>query len=312
VVQESLLASWNDTPVREAITAFVDSVTREGSPTFIPIEERIAVFDNDGTLWPEHPMPIQLDFTLRRFAEQAAGDPKLQSEYPWKAAHEKDFGWFGAAMTKHYHGDDADLGLLLKGMNLAWDKVSIEDYRKMVDAFFSEAQHPTLKRPYLKCAYLPMCELLDYLTANGFTNYIASGGDRDFMRGMAQDLYGIPPERIIGSTQALQYQEGDDGVDVLYKSEVEIFDDGPAKPTRIWSRIGRRPVIAAGNSNGDIPMLRFARVDTRPALRLLVVHDDTEREFDDQKGAEQAIERANDKGWTAISIANDWSQVFAD
>jgi phosphoglycolate phosphatase-like HAD superfamily hydrolase len=312
VADESPLASWNPTPARDAILTFVDSVTREDSPTLIPVEERIAVFDNDGTLWPEHPMPVQLDFTLRRFAEQAAKDPNLQQDYPWKAAYEKDVAWFGAAMTKHYHGDDADLGLLMKGMNLAWDDVSIEDYRKMVDAFFAEAMHPTLKRPYLRCAYVPMCELLDYLAANGFTNYIASGGDRDFMRGMAQDLYGIPPERIIGSTQALDYHEGDDGVDVLYKSEVEIFDDGPAKPTRIWSRIGRRPVIAGGNSNGDIPMLRFARVDTRPALRLLVVHDDAEREFDDQKGAEQAIARANDKDWTLISIKNDWSQVFAD
>ncbi len=306
------LASWNETQTRTAIVDFVDSVTREGSPTFIPVEERIAAFDNDGTLWPEHPMPIQLDFTLRRFAEQAAKDATLQSEYPWKAAWEKDFAWFGAATAKHYQGDDHDLGLLMKGMNLAWDKMSIEEYRKLVDAFFAEAVHPTLKRPYLQCAYQPMVELLRYLDANGFTVYIASGGDRDFMRGMAQDLYGIPPERIIGSTQALEYQEGDEGVDVLYKSEVEIFDDGPVKPTRIWSRIGRRPVIAAGNSNGDIPMLRFARVATRPALRLLVVHDDPEREFDDRKGAEEAIARATDRGWTQISIKNDWSRVFAD
>jgi phosphoglycolate phosphatase-like HAD superfamily hydrolase len=312
MTQEHVLASWNDTPTRNAIVEFVDSVTRADSPTLIPVEERIAVFDNDGTLWVEKPLPVQLDFTLRRFAEQAAQDESLQSQYPWKAAYEKDFAWFGAAMVKHYHGDDSDMKLLMKGMDLAFDMVSIEDYRKRVDAFFAEAQHPTLKRPYLKCAYLPMCELLDYLAANGFTNYIASGGDRDFMRGMAQDLYGIPPERIIGSTQALDYQEGDDGVDVLYKSEVEIFDDGPVKPTRIWSRIGRRPVIAAGNSNGDIPMLRFARVETRPALRLLVVHDDAEREFDDQKGAEAAIDRAKERGWTTISIKNDWSQVFAD
>ncbi len=256
-------------------------------------------------------MPIQLDFTLRRFAEQAAADPKLQAEYPWKAAYEKDFAWFGAAIAKHYQGDDRDLGLLMKGMNLAWDKMSIEDYRKMVDAFFAEAVHPTLKRPYLTCGYQPMIELLRYLEANGFTVYIASGGDRDFMRGVAQDLYGIPPERIIGSTQALEYQEGDDGVDVLYKSEIEIFDDGPVKPTRIWSRIGRRPVIAGGNSNGDIPMLRFARVDTRPALRLLVIHDDAEREFDDQKGAEKAIQRATERGWTQISIKNDWVRVLS-
>jgi phosphoglycolate phosphatase-like HAD superfamily hydrolase len=312
MADEQLLAHWNETATRRAIVEFVDSVTMEGSPTFIPVKERVAVFDNDGTLWTEKPMPIQLDFTLRRFAEQAEQDESLRDQQPWKAAREQDLQWFGGATVKHYHGDDSDLALLMKGMNLAWDKMSIEDYRKRVDAFFAEASHPIFKRPYLKCAYLPMCELLDYLTANGFTNYIASGGDRDFMRGMAENLYGIPPERVIGSTQALEYQEGDDGVDVLYKSEVEIFDDGPAKPIRIWSRIGRRPVIAGGNSNGDIPMLRFARVETRPALRLLVVHDDAEREFDDQKGAEDAIARSREKGWTSISIKNDWSQVFAD
>jgi hypothetical protein len=127
---------------------------------------------------------------------------------------------------------------------------------------------------------------------------------------MAEDLYGIPPERVIGSTQALEYHEGDDGVDVLYKSEVEIFDDGPVKPTRIWSRIGRRPVVVGGNSNGDIPMLRFARVEGRPYLRLLVKHDDAEREFDDAKGAEAALDRAAQQGWTVISIKDDWNTVF--
>jgi hypothetical protein len=255
-------------------------------------------------------MPIQLDFTIRRWAEQAEADPALRDQQPWKAAHERDLQWFGAAMVKHYQGDDADLKMLMQGMNKAFDKVSIEEYRRHVDTFFAEAQHPTLHRPYLKCAYQPMCELLDYLAANGFTNYIASGGDRDFMRGMAEDLYGIPPERVIGSTQALEYHEGDDGVDVLYKSEVEIFDDGPVKPTRIWSRIGRRPVVVGGNSNGDIPMLRFARVEGRPYLRLLVKHDDAEREFDDAKGAEAALDRAAQQGWTVISIKDDWNTVF--
>jgi phosphoglycolate phosphatase-like HAD superfamily hydrolase len=304
------LHSWNDTPTRAAIVGFVESGTKEGGSDYLAPPDRIAVFDNDGTLWTEKPMPIQLDFTIRRWAEQTEADASLREKQPWKAAYEHDLHWFGAAVVKHYHGDDSDLELLQDGMNKAFDKVSIEDYRRAVDAFFAEAQHPTLQRPYLKCAYQPMCELLDYLAANGFTNYIASGGDRDFMRGMAEDLYGIPPERVIGSTQALEYHEGEGGVDVLYKSEVEIFDDGPVKPTRIWSRIGRRPVIAGGNSNGDIPMLRFARVESRPYLRLLVKHDDAEREFDDVKGAEAALERAAQQGWTVISIKDDWNTVF--
>jgi FMN phosphatase YigB (HAD superfamily) len=311
MVESLQLASWNETATSRTIVDFVSSVTNQGSPHFIAPPERIAVFDNDGTLWPEKPMPIQLDFTIRRWVEQAEADPSLRDQQPWKAAHERDYHWFGAAIVKHYHGDDTDLRLLLHGMNEAFDKVSIEEYRARVDAFFAEAHHPTLNHPYLKCAYQPMCELLDYLAANGFTSYIASGGDRDFMRGMAEALYGIPPERIIGSTQALEYQEAADGVDVIYKSEMEILDDGPVKPTRIWSRIGRRPVIAGGNSNGDIPMLRFANVRDRPSLRLLVKHDDAEREFDDVKGAEEALRRAEERGWTVISIKNDWRTVFA-
>ncbi len=308
---DDVLASWNNGATKSAIIEFVERVATEGSPDVVPIPERVAVFDNDGTLWTEKPMPIQLDFTIRRWAEQAAAQPDLRKQHPWKAAHERDLQWFGTAMTNHYNGDDSDLKLLLNGMNLAFDNVSVEEYRGHVDAFFAEAQHPTLKMPYLNCWYLPMRELLDFLTANGFTNYIASGGDRDFMRAMANDLYGIPPERVIGSTQALEYAEGDDGVDILYKSEVEIFDDGAVKPTRIWSRIGRRPILACGNSNGDIPMLRFARTQSRPSLRLLIKHDDAEREFDDISGAEEALQRAAARDWTVVSIRDDWAQVFA-
>ncbi len=158
-----------------------------------------------------------------------------------------------------------------------------------------------------------MVELLRFLEANGVTPYIASGGDRDFMRPIADELYGIPPERVIGSSLALDYREVDEEHRaVLYKPQMEFFDDGPTKPVRIWSRIGRRPIIAGGNSNGDVPMLRFARQPGRRALRLLVLHDDAEREFDDTAGAEQALEQAAAAGWTVVSIQRDWSRVFAD
>ncbi len=159
-----------------------------------------------------------------------------------------------------------------------------------------------------------MVELLRFLEANGFVTYIASGGDRDFMRPIAGDLYGIPPERVIGSSLAIDYRESaeDDSRSVLYKGEMDFFDDGPTKPIRIWSRIGRRPVFAGGNSNGDIQMLRFAKAGDRPALRTLLLHDDAEREFDYTAGAEKALERAAAAGWTVISLKNDWSTVFAD
>ena len=157
-----------------------------------------------------------------------------------------------------------------------------------------------------------MVELLRYLAANGFTCYIASGGDRDFMRTVTEDIYGIPPERVIGTSSALRYRENDQGGDVVYRAHPDVFDDGPAKPVRIWSRIGRRPLIAVGNSNGDMPMLDYAGGSSRPTLRLLVLHDDEAREFAYVAGAEQALERARSHGWTVVSIKNDWASVFAE
>src|SRR3954453_21592715 len=274
-----LLESWNDTPTRKAITEFVATVTAAGSAEYLPREERVATFDNDGTLWAEKPMPIQLDFTMRRLSRMAADDTSLRDRQPWKACYEHDVDWLGEAMVKHYHGDDSDMRLLMAAVPTAFAGLTVEQYAEDVAEFFRTTDHPKLGRPYLGCGYQPMVELLRYVEANDFSVYIASGGDRDFMRPVAGDLYGIPPERIIGSSFALDYQEHDDGRDVLYKAEMEFFDDGPTKPVRIWSRIGRRPVIACGNANGDVPMLRFARVKGRPALRLLVVHDDAEREF---------------------------------
>jgi phosphoglycolate phosphatase-like HAD superfamily hydrolase len=306
-----MLDSWNDTPTRAAIESYVATVTGDG-PDFVPPEERIAVFDNDGTLWSEKPIPIQLDFTLRRMAAMAESDPALQDLQPWKAAFEKDMKWLGAAMVKHYHGDDADLRLLMGAVPRTIADLSIDDYQQEVAAFFEQSSHPVLKRPYRDCGYAPMVDLLRYLEENGFTPYIASGGDRDFMRPIAGHIYGIPPERIIGSSQALDFQEREHGNDVLYKSEMEFFDDGPTKPVRIWSRIGRRPVVAGGNSNGDIQMLRFGNHPGRLSLRTLLLHDDAEREFDYTAGAEDALARASEKGWTVISIKDDWATVFAD
>jgi len=157
-----------------------------------------------------------------------------------------------------------------------------------------------------------MVELLRYLEANGFTNYIASGGDRDFMRPVAGDLYGIPPERVIGSALGLTYQTEGGQSTLVYKAAMDFFDDGPEKPIRIWSRIGRRPIFAFGNSNGDVPMLAYAGSDSLPALRLLLLHDDAEREFDYVAGAEQALDVAAQQNWTVVSIKTDWNTVFAD
>jgi phosphoserine phosphatase len=306
------LSTWRASPARDAILGFVERITAQGGADFVPPAERIAVFDNDGTLWCEKPMPIELGFLLERFAAMAEHDESLRARQPWKAAHERDFGWLGAAMTKHYNGDDSDVRILMGAILEAFAGHTVEQYVDGAERFLRNGAHPTLGRRLLACAYAPMVELLGYLEQHGFTNYIASGGDRDFMRPVTEELYAIPSERVIGSSNALQWTDDEHGGTVRYQAAPDIFDDGPVKPVRIWSRIGRRPILAAGNSNGDIPMLRYAGGPTRPALRLLVLHDDDEREFAYTGGAEQALEQAAAQNWTVASIKRDWAAVFAD
>jgi FMN phosphatase YigB (HAD superfamily) len=311
VTDTSELASWNDTPTRAAIVEFVDRVTSEGRPDYVPPAERVATFDNDGTLWCEKPMPIELGFILGRFAEMAEADESLREKQPWKAARERDYHWLGEAITKHYRGGDAGVKVLMAGILQAFAGMSVEEYAGAADAFLRE-RHPTLDRTFRACGYQPMIDLLRYLEANGFTSYIASGGDRDFMRPVTEEIYGIPSERVIGSSNGLRYLDDEHGGTITYAAEPDVFDDGPIKPIRIWSRIGRRPILAGGNSNGDIPMLRYAGGKNRPGLRLLVLHDDPDREFDYTSGAEKSLETAAAQGWTVVSIKDDWSRVFAE
>ena len=311
MASETLLALWNDTPTRRAIVDFVQAVSTEGSPGFVAPAERVAVFDNDGTLWSEKPIPIQLDFTLFRMAELAGQDPSLAERQPYRAAVKRDFRWLDEAIVKHYHGDDADVGLLLGAIESAFAGMEVEAFGSQVTQWLATASHPVLRRPYLACGFAPMVELLRYLEANGFSTYIASGGDRDFMRPFAHRIYGIPPERVIGSALGLEFDDGGDDTRLVYKSKMEFLDDGPTKPVRIWSRVGYRPLVTGGNSNGDIPMMRFARAGGREALRLLLRHDDADREFAYTAGAEDALDRAKTHGWTVVSMKEDWSAVFA-
>jgi phosphoglycolate phosphatase-like HAD superfamily hydrolase len=300
-----VLVSWNDGAARQAIVAFVERAVSD-----VPAEERVAVFDNDGTLWCEKPLPIQADFILRRLSEMAEADPQLRDRQPWKAAFERDYGWLGRVLAEHYAGDDTNVRTLLGGVLAAFGGISVEDFEAQSDGFLRETQHPTLGRAYLNCAYAPMLELLAYLEANGFSNYIASGGGRDFMRPISDEVYGIPRDRVIGSATALEYVADEHGGAIIRKPEADYLDDGPQKPIRIWSRVGRRPLLAAGNSNGDMPMLDFARHQDKPFLPLLLLHDDADREFDYTAGAERALERADAEAWTVVSIKNDWATVF--
>ncbi|MFZ0834265.1 MAG: HAD family hydrolase [Mycobacterium sp.] len=306
------LSCWKDGPTKPAIVDFVRRVTDEDGPECVVPEARIAVFDNDGTLWCEKPMYIQLDFIIRRLAEKAAADPSRREQLPYKAAAHGDLNWFGDAVTKHYQGDDSDLEVLAGAVMSLHASMKVEEHAELVNKFYADAQHPTLGRPYTKCSYAPMVELLRYLETNGFTCYIASGGGRDFMRPITSAIYGIPPERVIGSTQGLKFQGADGCGDLLIQPALDVFDDGPEKPVRIWSRIGQRPILAAGNSNGDDEMLMYTGGPNGPALRLLVLHDDADREFDYTAGAERALEHAKTYGWNVVSIKNDWATVFGD
>jgi phosphoserine phosphatase len=303
------LPSWRDGTAKKSILDFVGQACGEG-PEAVPVEERVAVFDNDGTLWCEKPMPIQLDFILRRLVEMAEAKPELRDRQPWKAAYERDYAWLGALMAEHYAGDDSNVKVLAAGILAAYEGISVDEFEAQSDEFLHSAQHPTLGRGYLQCSYKPMVELLAHLEANGFGNYIASGGGRDFMRPISQEVYGIPRERVIGSASALSYAGDEHGGTITHKAEADYLDDGPQKPIRIWSRTGRRPLIAAGNSNGDVPMLQFTRHKDKPSLRLLVLHDDGKREFDYTTGAEQALEQAGNDDWTIVSMKNDWATVF--
>ena len=303
--QATALASWRDGPAKRAILEFVARARDE-----VAVEERVAVFDNDGTLWCEKPMPIQLDFILRRLVEMAEADPALRDRQPWKAAYDRDYAWLSQVMADHYAGDDRNVMVLAAGILAAFDGITVEEFEAKASAFLRGTQHPTLGRGYLETAYTPMIELLDHLAANGFSNYIVSGGGRDFMRPITREVYGIPRERVIGSSTTFAYTSDERGGTITHKPEADYLDDGPQKPIRIWSRTGRRPLLAAGNSNGDVPMLHFSQHPDRPFLRLLVLHDDDEREFAYTGGAEQALDQAARDAWTVISVKNDWTTVF--
>ncbi|MCD5344994.1 HAD family hydrolase [Agromyces sp. H3Y2-19a] len=300
------LPSWADTPTRAAIVDFVERVTT--GPDAVPESERVAVFDNDGTLWSEKPMPTQLHYIVEQWRTQAAADPSLADEQPYKAAVTGDFAWLGGAIDKHYAGDDRDLKVLIGALVGVTAGMSVDDYATSVTEFYATAKHLTLGTPYADAVYAPMVELLRYLEAHGFSVYIVSGGERDFMRPMTQQNYGIPPERVVGSAFGLSYDP--ETHEVRYAAGLDVFDDGPEKPVRIWSRIGRRPLFAGGNSNGDQAMLDFTRKGGGFAL---VVHhdDDTDRgDIPYDKGAEKVLAEASANGYAVVSVKRDWTRIF--
>lgn len=302
------LPSWRNTAVRHAILDFVAAVTDKAGPRYVPPSGRVAVFDNDGTLWCEKPMYAQLDIVLRKFAVQAERDPALRERQPWQAAYHKDYAWLGGAITRYYQGDDSDVQLVLGAILALADGRPVEEVEAEAAAFVASERHATLGRTYAAVIYQPMIELLRYLESHSFICYIVSGSGREFLRGIAEQLYGIPRERVIGSTVAYAFELRDGVGTIVQRGELDVVDDGPGKPIQIWDVVGRRPILAVGNSNGDLPMLQYAGGPA--ALRLLLLHDDAKREFAYTAGAERALEAARVEGWTIVSMRDDWRQVF--
>ena len=286
------LPSWRDGAAKEAIRSFVRAVTTSGD-AFVPPPARLATFDNDGTLWCEKPMYVQADFIFRKWQAMAAADETLRERQPYKAVVEGDQAWLSSILDH--------VPVLVQGISEAFGEITTEAFEQEVDTFFRTATHPTLGVPYTELRYRPMRELLDYLRANDFSVYICSGGGRDFVRVVSEDLYGIAREQVIGSSGPIEYRDG-----VLVRTAgIELpVDDGPGKPVHIWSRTGRRPLLAAGNADGDIEMLSSA------SFALLVHHDDSAREFGYDAGAERALAAARSDGWTTVSMAGDFVTVF--
>jgi hypothetical protein len=300
------LASWNEGTAKQSIVEFVNKVTKEGSPDFVPPEQRIATFDNDGTLWCEQPMYFQLLFALDRVKTLAPQHPEWKTKEPFASLLKGD------VKAAFAGGERAMLEIIIvthAGMTTA-------EFEQIVKDWIATAKHPKFKRPYTECVYQPMIELLAYLRANGFKTFIVSGGGIEFMRPWTEKVYGIPPEQVVGSSIKTKY-EWRDGKPVLMRLPgMNFIDDKTGKPVGINSHIGRRPIAAFGNSDGDQQMLEWTQAGSGARLMMLVHHDDAVREF--AYGAESKIGTFSDAlmaeakkdAWTVISMKNDWKVIF--
>jgi phosphoglycolate phosphatase-like HAD superfamily hydrolase len=306
------LASWKDGGAKSAIVDFVATVTAAGGTGFVPPAERIATLDNDGTLWLEKPMYIQLQHGIRAIGKMAAERPEVRDRQPFKAVHEKDMAWLGSVAAEYLKGDPGKAMILAGGLAEAFDGMTVDDFFADAMAFLSDTRDERFGIPYKQLTYKPMVELVHYLQASGFQVYIASGGGRDFVRAVSEEIYDIPRSMVIGSDVVIGCVTGPDGITrVIHTKQIEMpIDDGPGKPPHIHRAIGRRPIMAAGNSNGDIEMLEYARGHEGATLALLVRHDDAEREYAYDGGSEKALALAADDGWTVVSMKDDWTTIF--
>jgi phosphoglycolate phosphatase-like HAD superfamily hydrolase len=305
-VQPDPLPSWNDGAAKKAIMDFVGRVTREGGPDFVPVPERIATFDNDGTLWTEQPYYFQVAFAIDRIKAMAPQHPEWKTRQPFKALLEGDKKALAAA------GKDG----LLQIMAATHAGMTVEEFSKAVLDWTATAKHPRFSRLYTELVFQPMLELLTYLRANGFKTFIVSGGGIEFMRPWTNGVYGIPPEQVVGSSGVVKFQIAPDGKTSLWKlPKIEFIDDGPGKPVGINRFIGRRPILAFGNSDGDLQMLQYTAGGSGARFMGIVHHTDSEREYAyDRKShigkLDKALDEAAKRGWTVVDMKRDWKTIF--
>ena len=298
------LSLWNQTPTRQAILAFVAAVTAPDSPDFVPPSERVATFDNDGTLWCEKPIYIQFFFAIQRLKELATADPTLLERPGYLAATNDDLSYFESL----YPDNIPELIRLIYDTHAGMAQAEFE---AQAGAFLSQGIHPRFGVPFKHLAYQPMVELIRYLASQQFKVFIASAGGMSFMRPVSEEIYGIPRERVIGSNVSFETLMTEDGPVLHRKSGlVEPLDDGPGKPVNIELHIGRKPILSAGNADGDLHMLWYSETNPYKSLQLLVHHDDAEREYAYDHGAEKVLQLAAQRGWGVISIKDEWKEVF--
>jgi phosphoglycolate phosphatase-like HAD superfamily hydrolase len=299
------LPSWNDGTNKAAIIDFVARVTKEGSPDFVKPEDRIATFDNDGTLWTEQPMYVELAFTFDRVKQLAPQHKEWQTQQPFAGVLHNDM------KAVKETGERGIIALFLA----THSGMTTGQFEKIVDDWIGHAQHPRFHRLYTQCVFQPMLELLAYLRNNGFKTYIVSGGEQEFMRPWTERVYGIPPEQVIGTMFKMQFTNvsGDPAIERL--ATVDSIDDGPGKPVNIQKFIGKRPIAAFGNSDGDLPMLEWATAGSGPHLGLLVHHTDAVREYSyDRQSSmgrlDKGLTEAAKADWILVDTAKDWKAMF--
>ncbi len=305
--QSDPLPSWNDGASKQAIVEFVEAVTKEGGADFVAPGERIATFDNDGTLWVEHPMYTQLAFALDRVKAMAPDHPEWKTTQPFQAVLENDLETLGKAGEK---GLMEIVGATHAGM-------SAEDFKKVVSEWIATAKHPKFGKSYTGLVYQPMLELLEYLRANGFKTFIVSGGGIEFMRPWTEKVYGIPPEQVVGSSIVSEYKVVDGVPQLMRTPKIAFIDDKDGKPVGILTHIGKRPIAAFGNSDGDYQMLQYTTAGEGKRLGMIVHHDDGTREYAyDRKThfgkLDKGLDDASMQGWHIISMKEDWKRIYSD